>query len=121
MKTALAALALTALLFPLQSDKRIVLLFSATDNPQLLRQVKELNTDPEGIAQRDILIKSIEPDGQGKGLYKKHKVQDAPFTFILIGKDGGEKLRSTSVVTTQTLFGVIDKMPMRRSEMRNKH
>lgn len=39
------------------------------------------------------------------------------FKVRLIGKDGGEKLSSTTPVTMPELFAVIDQMPMRQREM----
>jgi hypothetical protein len=43
------------------------------------------------------------------------------FEVILIGLDGGIKLRQTEVLTKEALFNIVDAMPMRRSEIdRNK-
>lgn len=42
------------------------------------------------------------------------------FTVMLIGKDGGIKLSQTSPVTNTELFELIDAMPMRRQEMRER-
>jgi hypothetical protein len=36
---------------------------------------------------------------------------------LLIGKDGGVKLRSSEPVSVKDIFGLIDSMPMRRQEM----
>jgi hypothetical protein len=38
---------------------------------------------------------------------------------LLIGKDGGVKLRENSPISNQTLFNTIDAMPMRQREMRD--
>ncbi len=40
------------------------------------------------------------------------------FTSLLIGKDGGVKLRSSQLVDPKEVFQLIDSMPMRKSEMR---
>jgi hypothetical protein len=37
-----------------------------------------------------------------------------------VGKDGGEKLRSDTVVSPEQLFSIIDAMPMRKDEMKNQ-
>jgi Domain of unknown function (DUF4174) len=42
---------------------------------------------------------------------------DAPFTVILIGKDGEEKHLQTTPITAQALFSLIDAMPMRQEEV----
>ena len=39
------------------------------------------------------------------------------FSAVLIGKDGGEKLRVNDVPDLQTIYAVIDGMPMRGREM----
>jgi len=40
------------------------------------------------------------------------------FHAVLVGKDGGIKLSSSSPLGPAMLFGTIDKMPMRQNEMR---
>lgn len=40
---------------------------------------------------------------------------DAPATVMLIGFDGGIKMREPGVIDPRTIFGTIDQMPMRQS------
>ncbi len=47
-------------------------------------------------------------------------IQANPFTAVLIGKDGGVKEKSSRPIPPADLFGTVDKMPMRRQEMRRK-
>ena len=42
--------------------------------------------------------------------------EDTRFAAILIGKDGGIKLRADRPVAPDQLFGLIDSMPMRANE-----
>ncbi|AXV17407.1 hypothetical protein CYG48_12565 [Neorhizobium sp. SOG26] len=35
---------------------------------------------------------------------------------VLVGKDGGIKLKTTDVLGESDLFGLIDRMPMRQNE-----
>ena len=42
------------------------------------------------------------------------------FAIILIGKDGGEKFRSTQPVSFETLRVFVDAMPMRQQEMHSR-
>lgn len=42
------------------------------------------------------------------------------FAVTLIGKDGGEKLRRTTPLSPEELFTVVDAMPMRRAEVRER-
>ena len=39
---------------------------------------------------------------------------DAPATVLLVGMDGGVKMREQAVIDAKTLFGTIDQMPMRQ-------
>lgn len=45
---------------------------------------------------------------------------DSGFEILLIGLDGGVKLRQDKVIDAETLFARIDAMPMRRQELENK-
>ncbi len=42
------------------------------------------------------------------------------FEIILIGLDGGIKLRRTTLLTKEELFNKIDSMPMRQAELSNR-
>lgn len=58
--------------------------------------------------------KSIEPSD-----YLKRKISnEKKFEVILVGLDGGIKLRQDQPATTDKLFSLIDSMPMRQHEMR---
>jgi hypothetical protein len=46
------------------------------------------------------------------------RVEDGAFAAVLVGRDGGEKLRSAEPVPAEKLFDLIDAMPMRQREMR---
>lgn len=59
------------------------------------------------------------PDVKLPQKYVEMLEEDAAFEILLIGLDGGVKMRKTSTVTPQKLYDTIDSMPMRRSELRN--
>ncbi|OGX91137.1 hypothetical protein BEN49_20965 [Hymenobacter coccineus] len=42
------------------------------------------------------------------------------FGVVLVGKDGGTKRTSATPLAPDDLFGTVDKMPMRRQEMRRR-
>ena len=54
-------------------------------------------------------------------LWKQYKILPSDFTVLLIGKDGFEKHRTFQILKTDELFGMVDAMPMRQSEMLKKH
>ena len=64
----------------------------------------------------------MEACGRGKPdiLRDRFSVPDSQFRVVLIGLDGGAKLTSDEVVPTQRLFGLIDGMPMRQREIRQR-
>ena len=42
------------------------------------------------------------------------------YTVVLVGKDGGVKLKRDEYVSLAAVFGLIDSMPMRQNEMRQR-
>ena len=66
-------------------------------------------------------VNSKELDSQTvRSLRKKFNVQKGEFVVILIGKDGGIKLNRREQTAIEDIFGLIDSMPMRQQEMREK-
>jgi hypothetical protein len=47
----------------------------------------------------------------------RFRVEAGAFAAVLVGRDGGEKFRSSEPVPVEKLFGLIDAMPMRRREL----
>ena len=97
--------------------RKIILFSSHQNEAAFLQQQKIIRSDTAGMQERDIVIETHLLTKESKEIFTRYKALDTPFLFILIGKDGGEKLRSSQVITTHQLFGLIDQMPMRRSEM----
>ena len=125
-------LLLLAMLSPLSADplkpylwkNRIILIHSEETSDELKKQKDEL-------ADRDLIILRLSSSGKAlpnevsltekerEELRARYKVaDDDPATFILLGKDGGEKARQTKKLDLEKFFALIDTMPMRRSEMK---
>ena len=68
-----------------------------------------------GTRERDIVVLAGTP-----ALARKLNVRPGAFLFVLVGKDGGVKLRSTKVVERRRLYEIIDAMPMRQGEMKRR-
>ena len=101
------------------SNYRQVLIFGKSQHPALVeQQLKLLNKDSNALKERDIKIIVVEKESK---LWKQYKIQSSDFTVLLIGKDGFEKHRTLQLLQTNELFGMIDAMPMRQSEMRRKN
>lgn len=95
---------------------RIILVGAAKESETLKETLAALQARKADVEERDIVVYSVEFD---------HKLAEAwnlkePFTLVLIGKDGTEKLRSETKVDLDTVFELIDSMPMRKSEMKEK-
>ncbi len=60
------------------------------------------------------------PAGVGRQLRKRYAVADGELLVVLVGKDGGEKLRTSEDADFEKIFDLIDSMPMRRQEIRQR-
>ena len=112
----------------LSSKGRPLLIFypSASD-PQYLAQQKILNAVGARALLVDyqvptLLLPLAHPDCPDEAATLRHRfhIASADFTVILLGKDGGEKLRCHTPVKIEVLTGLIDTMPMRQQERLNR-
>jgi len=114
----------------LRWKKRVLALFSPSESDASFQLQKQgLASSEEGVLERDLLVLEIIEQGQsrvGNRMLSEKSVQDIRkrlgsqtglFQVLLIGKDGGVKLRSSEPVSMKDLFGLIDSMPMRQQEM----
>lgn len=92
------------------------------------RQLDLLAHDPDAIAERHLIVvtledETVEVDGTSQPDLTTHELRqryDLPpggFHVLLLGKDGGVKLRSDQPVALEDLNALIDTMPMRQREM----
>ena len=114
--------------------KRVLLVFTAHLKYDLYQeQINAFEQATTGVLDRDLVVFRIvgnegyTPDrkrltkSQNQQLRKYYNVPPIQFQVILIGKDGGEKMRTIQqTMDVKQLFRTIDAMPMRRSEMRKK-
>lgn len=110
---------------------RLILLFGPDlKDATVVKQMDRFQREAAALEDRDLLIYRISPgvvygpeDQQEKNaawFYEYYRVGKDEFNVILIGKDGGEKLRSEELIAPGKIFDLIDTMPMRRAEMRRK-
>lgn len=113
---------------------RLVLIFSVdSSHKQSIAQLDELTSVKDGLDERELLTFLVRNDSvmdQGNqsvsainavSLRNQFSVEQEEFAVLLIGKDGGVKLRSKEKISAVDLFALIDGMPMRRSEIRRKN
>ncbi|MCG2590558.1 DUF4174 domain-containing protein [Rhodohalobacter sulfatireducens] len=113
-------------------DRLILILTDDTSSNIYQKQIEELHSDQEGLEDRKLVIYTILPNQikrndiensgwiQSGNLYSKYKKSEGSFEILLIGLDGGVKLRQSKFLSNEDLFGRIDQMPMRRNELRNR-
>jgi hypothetical protein len=114
----------------LRWKNRVLVLFSPSESDVSFQLQKQgLASSTEGVLDRELMVLEIIEQGQSRAgnqllsqksvqnIRRRLGVQAGPFQVLLIGKDGGVKLRSSEPVSVKDIFGLIDSMPMRRQEM----
>ena len=105
--------------------KRVLLLAAPTaEQADFKAQKALLNSEKTGMAARDFVVLEVLYNqlsaADQQFLAKKIGVLAPHFAAVLIGKDGGVKEKSRRPIPPAALFGTVDKMPMRREEMRRQ-
>lgn len=97
---------------------RPVIVFADADaDPRYREQIALLSERPGELADRDVVV-IVDTDPAAMTPLRE-KLRPRGFMLVLIGKDGGVKLRKPSPWDVRELSRVIDKMPMRIDEMRS--
>ncbi|MCX6931344.1 MAG: DUF4174 domain-containing protein [Verrucomicrobia bacterium] len=92
---------------PAAPDQRILLIAAPSLNDDAYRtQAALLLPALAGLNERDFVVQI--------------QFGTKSFSVVLIGKDGGEKLRRATPLSPEELFAIVDAMPMRRAEMRGQ-
>jgi hypothetical protein len=116
-----------------QWKKRLLLIFSPNRADPLFNSLaNEISSRREDVEDRDLVIFEILESGASKmnsselepqkaaSFQKQFEIPENTFTVILLGKDGGIKLKRSDHVRLEEIFRLIDSMPMRQDEMRQK-
>ncbi|TPG62277.1 DUF4174 domain-containing protein [Hymenobacter nivis] len=106
-------------------DRHRFLLIGApsADNPDFKRQQALLAPAAAELQARDMQAVSVLYDQLSpadRQLAQRLGLRPPAFGVVLVGKDGGAKRSSATPLTPDDLFGTVDKMPMRRQEMRQR-
>jgi hypothetical protein len=118
---------------------RPLLVFApALDNPQLVEEFNQLKAHAAELKIRSLLYVPIVPEGHNQpipgskvptarlsedelaAMRHRFKVESTDFLVILIGKDGGEKLSSSTPVPIDKLEQTIDSMQKHKSDMQKE-
>ncbi len=123
-----------SLLQSMRDHDRPVLLFADPRDPRLTTQFVELQQHAAELRERQmrmvLVTTSSAPNGdhtltgavtvsaeEAAALRSRFHIASGSFALILIGKDGGEKFRTSSPVAFEALRDIVDSMPMRQQEM----
>ena len=103
---------------------RLLLIFArSAEDENSARQRALLEDRGAALDDRDLLtLTFFEDDREGPAPPRReYGVGAGEFAAVLVGKDGGEKYRSGEPVHPEELFDLVDAMPMRRRELRNRN
>ncbi|PTX56641.1 uncharacterized protein DUF4174 [Litoreibacter ponti] len=99
--------------------KRPVVVFADTDaDPRFQRQMELLSERLPELEARDVVILTDTDPSSLSPLRKK--LRPRGFMLVLIGKDGGVKLRKPFPWDVREISRSIDKMPLRLQELRDQ-
>lgn len=113
-----------------QWNNRVLIIYTEdNDNELFQNQLKVLKGKEEALAERKFIVYQINKEEYHSINYVNNKetkgentfdklIRNKSFEILLIGLDGGVKLRKNNVLTIEDLSNIVDAMPMRRSEMR---
>jgi hypothetical protein len=106
-------------------NRLIIIIAQDINNSIYQKQIKEFIAHEEGLVERKVLVYQILPKKYKIGLNpginweenSHHQAKDIPFEIRLIGLDGSVKLSQKELLTSDKLFSLIDRMPVRRIEI----
>ena len=111
--------------------KRPLLLFAPSPNSPMYRSIPDsLSAHQDQIQERHMVIIEVFQNGlvridgksdsrrKAESFRQQFSAKEGELTAILVGKDGGLKLRQNGNLDLGKIFSIIDTMPMRQQEMR---
>ncbi|TDS11575.1 uncharacterized protein DUF4174 [Maribacter caenipelagi] len=105
---------------------RIIVLYENDTNANEVKSALEIiDTNASKYTERDIRVFVYKDDvfyntnRKATGIKKSDILPEIFKGYILIGKDGGIKVKAPYPFNLENLFLLIDSMPMRKSEMRS--
>lgn len=96
----------------------LVVFANSPNDPNFRRQMEFLTAEPHALADRDVVV-LVDTDPEAMGPLRE-RFRPRGFMFVLIGKEGEVKLRKPFPWTIRELSRAIDRMPLRRRELRNR-
>lgn len=110
-------------------NRLIVILTANASNENVEDQMEEFQNKKAEMEERKLVVFQITPSEyrtlfpektawkEQKDMYVELKKSASTYEVLLIGLDGGVKLRQDETLKSELLFKEIDSMPMRQAEM----
>ena len=115
-----------------RNKNRLAFVFAPSISDKRFTRQKDLWDDDDGFDDRDLVRFFVVEKGkstagaanlstgEAASLRRRFGVKSGDFRVLLVGKDGHTAYSSKRPVASRDLFGRIDKMPMRRDEMKRR-
>ncbi|MCJ8333871.1 MAG: DUF4174 domain-containing protein [Epibacterium sp.] len=100
------------------THRPVVIFADSPNDPRFQEQIDKLLEDPGALFDRDVVV-LIDSDPARKSALRK-RLRPRGFMMVLIGKDGGVKLRKPLPWSVREISRSIDKMPMRLREVEER-
>lgn len=97
-------------------NRALVIFADTPADPRVAEQVELLNRDRARLLERDVVI-LVDNDARQNSLLRQ-RLRPRGFMIALVGKDGIVHMRRPSPRPARELIHAIDKLPLRREEMR---
>jgi hypothetical protein len=117
-----------------QWKNRLLFLFAEDANDPLFKNLQnQIMAQKAEVDDRDLIVFELPATGparmgttpldrqQADSIRTHFEIPSNTFSLILVGKDGGIKLKREDRVDLSEVFGLIDSMPMRQREMQQKN
>ena len=112
-------------------DRLLLVFANSYESTALQKQLTLFKDTEKKLIERKLVVYQITPSDykeglqnskplKGSSLYQQYNQEKKEFKLILIGLDGGVKETYFSPTPPAEIYGVIDQMPMRQQEIRNK-
>lgn len=99
-------------------NRPVVVFADSPADPRFEQQLALLLAETDALIERDIVVLTdTDPTLQSD---LRTKLRPRGFMVVLVGKDGGVKLRKPIPWNVRELSRVIDKMPMRQQEIEDR-
>jgi len=99
-------------------DKEILKDYQSLKEELEEKKIKFIQVSNQGIKEVFPAIKQVSSTSETFNTFKKRYPKSS---ILLIGLDGGVKRKTNTLFKPKELFGIIDSMPMRASEIRRKN